>query len=260
VGRLFQVATHVLRSLPEPSATTVRRTVQRMNRSLPGRRVRWGNVARRAPFSTHYGWDRGLPVDRHYIERFLAANQARIRGSVLEVQSAVYAARFGQPTSVTVLDIDPANANADLIADLNEPGSLPADAFDCVILTQVLQYTEPVEALRNIGQSLRPDGCALITVPTLSPIDPVASDRDRWRWTPRGLADAVHAAELDATVEGPGDALAAVAFMLGLAIEEVPARRPRRQDVRFPIVACAVVERPDRPAMSGDHRDGAGHA
>jgi hypothetical protein len=42
-----------------------------------------------------------------------------------------------------VVDIDRDNRAADLHADLNLPGSLPAGFFDCVILTQVLQFLSP---------------------------------------------------------------------------------------------------------------------
>lgn len=254
MSQLAEAAAHALQRLPEPGQTLLRRAVRRVNRSLPGRRVRWGNIAHHAPFSTHYGWDRGLPVDRHYIEAFLAAHGERIRGSVLEVKSALYASRFGRPERITVLDIDLNNRHADLVCDLNEPGSLPQAAFDCVILTQVLQYTDPLPALRNLGRSLRRGGCALITVPSLSPIDLTSPHSDRWRWTPRGLEDAIRAAGLTCTVDGRGNALAAAAFMLGLAAEEIPDQLVNRNDHRFPIIACGIVE--PAPADAEDPRPG----
>jgi hypothetical protein len=144
-------------------------------------------VARRAPFSSVYGWDRGLPVDRFYIDAFVATNQHLVTGSVLEVRSPLYAQRYGTPDEITVLDIDRDNPDATLIADLNEPGSLPEAAYDCVILTQTLQYTRPAVALQNINRSLRPGGVALATVPCLGRIDPEAPAVDLWRGTPQGF-------------------------------------------------------------------------
>jgi SAM-dependent methyltransferase len=230
------------RRLPTPVVTAVQHTVQHVNRTLPGRRVRWGNIADHAPFSKVYGWDRGLPVDRYFIERFIAGNADHIRGQVLEVRSALYTARFGRADGVTVLDVDPDNADADLVADLDVYGSLPAAAYDCVVLTQVLQYTDPQTALRNVRQSLRAGGCVLISVPCMGRVDPEAPDVDRRRWTPAGLQQLVDDAGLRGTAEGFGNAFLASAYMLGVAAEEIPAPWLDRTDSAFPIVACAVAK------------------
>jgi hypothetical protein len=72
------------------------------------------------------------------------------------------ASRQGQVVGVTcgacVIDIDGENPEADLHADLNSPKSLPAAFFDCVILTQVLQFLSPEEALGNVWASVAPGG------------------------------------------------------------------------------------------------------
>jgi hypothetical protein len=51
--------------------TPVRRTLVSAGRQVPGRSVRWGNLRRLRPFSDRYGCDRGTPIERYYIERFL---------------------------------------------------------------------------------------------------------------------------------------------------------------------------------------------
>lgn len=236
------VARLARRCLPEPARAGLQHAAQTVKRTIPGSRVQWGNIGDRAPFSDFWGWDRGLPVDRYYIERFLKANEAAITGSVLEVQTPQYSGRLGSVVDTTVLDIDAANPHATLIADLNEPDSLPASAFDCVVLTQTLQYTDPATALRNVGRSLKPHGRALVTVPCLSRVDPEAADVDMWRWTPAGLRRAVTQAGLRCTVEGHGNALAAAAFMLGMAVEDVGCDRIARDDDAYPVIACAVIE------------------
>src|SRR3990170_7811785 len=48
-------------------------------------RVRFGDLRGVEPISREFGFDRGLPVDRHYIERFLSAHSSDIRGRVLEI-------------------------------------------------------------------------------------------------------------------------------------------------------------------------------
>lgn len=242
---LADAARRVPAQMSAPVRQALIRAVQRTNRGLPGRRVRWGDIARRAPFSSVYGWDRGLPVDRFYIEAFLRRHERLITGSVLEVRSALYASRFGSAERVTVLDVDPDNPEADITADLNVQGCLPEAAYDSVILTQVLQYTDPPAALDNIVRSLRPGGTALVTVPCLGRIDPEAVTNDLWRWTPAGFRQVLKSVGVRAEVQGHGNALAAAAVMLGLSAEEIPHGRLGEEDASFPVVACAVVRPSD---------------
>jgi SAM-dependent methyltransferase len=122
------------------------------------------------PLSDRYGWDRGTPLDRHYIEAFLAEQRAAVRGSVLELQDDAYTRAFGtdRVSTSAVVDIDDANQRATLIADLSEPASLPAEAYDCIILTQTLHLIRrPERCLENCYRGLRPGGTLLATAPSL---------------------------------------------------------------------------------------------
>ena len=51
--------------------------------------------ATRHPLSRDFGYDRGFPIDRHYIERFLSAQASDVRGHVLEIADDIYTRRFG---------------------------------------------------------------------------------------------------------------------------------------------------------------------
>ena len=59
-------------------------------------RPRWGNLRRLAPFSANYGFDRGTPVDRYYLNAFLDRHRELITGRVLEVQTDGHARRYGR--------------------------------------------------------------------------------------------------------------------------------------------------------------------
>src|SRR3954451_14669435 len=229
-----------------PSTDALKPSARWVIRRLPGRRVRWGTFRRARPFSDCYGWDRGLPVDRFYIERFLAAREERIRGDVLELQNSAYTRRFGRArvAHAHVLDIDHANTKATLTADLCEPGSLPAEAYDCIILTQTFQFLgDEAVALANLWAALRPGGAMLVTVPCISRIDGVVADTDLWRFTPRGLERRLreHCPGGDVVVEDHGNVQAGVAFWTGVAVEEMRSDELMRDDPYFPIVACAVI-------------------
>lgn len=216
---------------------------------LLGLTPRWGNLQRLRPFSDNYGSDRGTPVDRAYIEEFLASHATDIRGEVLEVKEPEFAQRLGdrRVTRVHVVDIRRDNEQATIVADLCEPRSLPAAQFDCFILTQTLHLLPDVDAaLANAWQTLAENGVLLLSVPTISRIDPVESDF--WRFTPSGLEKLLRAAFPDASVEvaGYGNVVAALSAILGLAAHEVAPSKLRAVDRFFPIVACARVEKRSR--------------
>jgi SAM-dependent methyltransferase len=231
-------------SLFRAAPTPLQRVLVSVGRRAPGRNVRWGNMRRLRPFSDRYGYDRGTPVDRYYIERFLSEHAGCIHGNVLEVKDAHYTRRFGSGARSHVVDIDRGNPDADLHADLNIPGSLPPEFFDCVILTQVLQFLSPETALANLWASVAPGGTLLLTVPSLGRLDPHDHAMDFWRWTPNGLAELLREVEIPARVCGYGNVLACVSALWGLSVQDLSAEELDATDPRFPLVACAYAEKP----------------
>lgn len=205
------------------------------------RRPAWlGTIRRTSPLSDHWGRERGTPVDRYYIERFLEENKSLIRGRVLEVMDAHYTRRFG--TNVTqsdVLDIDAGNAEATVVADLSAADAIESTVFDCFILTQTLQYVFDVEAaLEHVHRVLRPGGTVLCTVPVVSRIGRAQIESEYWRFTPsackRLFEKMFGAGTVD--VRGRGNVLACVAFLLGMAAEELSARELGEHDPFFPVL------------------------
>jgi SAM-dependent methyltransferase len=211
-------------------------------------RPRWGNLRRLEPFSAYYGFDRGTPVDRFYIEGFLAAHAKDVRGLVLEVGNARYAQAFDDaaPEGVEIVDIDAANSEATILADLSAAGSLPAGRFDCFILTQTLQLVSDLEAaLQNAWQSLASGGVLLLSVPGITRADPDQVEADRWRFTAPGLDTIIARTCVDGNREvvGYGNLTSAVAFLMGLAAEELEQHELTASDPHFPVVVCARVQR-----------------
>ena len=42
------------------------------------------------PISSVFGFDRGKPIDRYYIEKFISDNSSTIKGDILEVEDNKY--------------------------------------------------------------------------------------------------------------------------------------------------------------------------
>lgn len=200
------------------------------------------------PLSRAYGYDRGLPIDRHYIETFLDAHRADVRGHVLEIKEDTYARRFGgaRVTAVTVADIDPANPHATRVCDLNRPESLPPDTYDCIILTQTLQYVYELRvALASLAASLKPGGTILATLPGITRIDYEAMG-DIWFWsftfpvTRRLFAEAFS----DPEVACHGNLAVATGFLHGLAAHELPPGVLGLIDRDYPVILTVRATRP----------------
>ena len=72
------------------------------------------------PVSRYWGYDRGQPIDRYYIEKFLAANAEHIRGRVLEIGDKSYTRQYGgeHVTVSDVLHVIEGNPAATIVGDL----------------------------------------------------------------------------------------------------------------------------------------------
>jgi len=214
--------------------------------------VRWGNLRRTAPVSRRYGFDRGTPIDRVYLDRFFRTHAADIRGRVLEVDEPQFTERNGDPgvvDVVDVVDVDGRNDRATILADLAEPGVLPVGAFDCILLPQTMQYVaDPAVAVTNLWDALAPGGVLLLTVPSVAKIDHHARDVDAWRWVPHGLAtqlaNGCPGGEIEVT--GFGNALSGTAFLVGACTEDVGEARVDPADPDFPVLVAARVRKPGR--------------
>src|SRR5207302_1422674 len=111
------------------------------------------------------------PIDRYYIENFLARHDSDIHGRVLEIGDDAYTRRFGgsRVTKSDVLHVAEGNPKATLVADLAQADWVPSEIFDCIIFTQTLQFIYDVKTVvRTLFRILKPGGVLLATVPGIS--------------------------------------------------------------------------------------------
>ena len=218
------------------------------------------------PVSRVFGLDRGTPIDRYYIERFLAAQASCIRGRVLEVGDDAYIRRFGGADAIRfdVLHARPGNPKATIVGDLTTAGTLPTAAFDCIVFTQTLQFMTDMEAaLRGLRDGMKPGGVLLTTFPGITPISRYDMDRwgDRWRLTQRAAAELFQRCFPGDRVEvfAYGNATAATAFLNGLAVEEMPLPLLDIGDLDYEVTVAVKVTRAVPPHPAGPaRRHGAG--
>lgn len=194
------------------------------------------------PISGHWGYDRGQPIDRWYIERFLEQHRADVRGDALEVKSADYVRRYGTGLGrIDVLDVDTSNADATIVGDLAGDLGTSDEAFDCFVLTQTLQYVFDLEAaVRTAHRLLRPGGVLLVTVPALARLSHELTIDDYWRFTAASLRRMLEPAfGPGVDVATRGNLVSSLAFLTGLSAGELTRRELDEDDLRFPVLVTA---------------------
>ncbi len=190
-------------------------------------KVDFGALRRLKPISRLYGWERGTPVDRYYIEKFLGGHGAAVSGRVLEISEDTYTKKFGGEgvTSIEVLHYDDPAPPVTIVADLTDAPHIASNSFDCVIITQTLMmiydYNAAVETIHRI---LKPGGTVLVTMAGLTQI---ADEpwRNSWYWgftqgsARRIFNDIFKGGQVE--VRSYGNVLATISFLQGLAAEEL---------------------------------------
>jgi glycosyltransferase involved in cell wall biosynthesis len=197
-----------------------------------------GEPRRLAPISRRLGRDRGLPIDRYYIERFLSRHSEWVAGVVLEIGDDRYTRKIGGPrvTQSEILHVTSDNARATIVADLTRGDAIPSNHFDCIILTQTLTFIFDLRAaVFTLHRILKPGGVVLATMGGIT--QTIRSPTDRWDYQ---WGFTTHSARLlfeerfppaAVHVESFGNVLAATAFLQGLATEDL---RPEELDHHDP--------------------------
>ncbi len=219
------------------------------------RRPRFGSFRRLQPISRSFGMDRGKPVDRYYIESFLARHRGDIRGRVLEAGGFVsYTQKLGQGrvTRADVLYVKEGFPDATIVGDLATGRNIPEEAFDCIILTQVFPFIFDLPAaIAQTHRALRPGGVLLATLPGISQISRHDMEQwgDYWRVTDlaaRRLFESVFGPE-NVAVGAHGNVLVACAFLQGLAMRDLHPEELAVDDPDYPLIITVRAVRPPSP-------------
>jgi SAM-dependent methyltransferase len=234
------------RVIPAPVLKPAKALVRWWQGQPPLSGVDFGELRRLEPISRSFGTDRGLAIDRFYIERFLEARRADIRGRVLEIGEDTYTRRFGgaQVTSSDILHVDASNRHATIVADLANAPHIPDDSFDCIILTQTLQLVFDLpSAMRTLHRILAPGGVLLVTVPGISQVAVHSLWGKTWYWAFTALALErllrEHMLAADVDIEVHGNVLTSTALLYGLASGEMTEEELDTPDPEYQLMILA---------------------
>jgi SAM-dependent methyltransferase len=194
------------------------------------------------PIDPNWGFERGTPIDRVYVERFVGGHASDIRGHVLEIAAPDYTTRFGSDVErVDVLMAREGNPQATIVADLADAPHIPDDTFDCAIVTQTLQFVwDAPAALATLHRILAPGGVLLATVPGITKISPPEDEEfgEWWHFTARSARRLAEQAfgENTVEVEAFGNVLAASGFLYGLAASDLREEELDARDRLYEVV------------------------
>lgn len=198
--------------------------------------------------SRTFGYERGLPIHRYYVQDFFESHCGQIRGRCLEFHDAGYVHAYGRgrPSKIDVLDVSTKNPNATIVADLTKANDLVSDTFDCIVCVHVLHLVYEADVFtKELHRLLAPGGTLLLAVPGTSMIDPNWTEYRRWTglgvqtllgqfFRPGGIV-----------VETYGNSLAAAAEMRGLASDEIAPWELKAKDDLFQVEVCALAVKSD---------------
>lgn len=219
------------------------REVKELRRALPRmiRPVLLNDIKRVKPITNDFGFSRGIPIDRYYIEKFLQNHKDAIKGNLLEVSGDDYIRKYGQEGSTcsilqftenkaaenkNILSTGGGGERSFVYADLTRLDSFEHDAFDCFVCTQTFNFIYDIKrAIEGAYAILREGGTLLATVSGISQISRYDMDRwgDYWRLTDLSAKKMFGEVfgQSNVSVEIFGNALASVLLLQGLSQEDL---------------------------------------
>ena len=239
-------------ALPDSKQLWLRNNYRRIKRWPPVGMVRFGSLRTVSPISSVFGFDRGQCIDRYYIEIFLRDHALDIRGHVIEVGDDCYTHRFGgdQVCKSEILHATSDNPRATIVADLTSAESILSDSYDCIVLTQTLQFIyDTPAAIRTLYRILKPNGVLLATFPGISQISRYDMDRwgDYWRFTTGSACKLFKSVfpPSNVVVKAYGNVLSTVAFLHGLSAEELKKEELDYHDPDYQMVIAIRAVKPN---------------
>lgn len=212
--------------------------------------VIWGNLKNTKPFSNIFGYDRGnQSIARYYVDQFIESKKEFITGKVLEIGDNIYTKGLGTNVVLSdILHVTEGNPKATIIADLTNADHLPSDFYDCVILTQTLNFIYDYHsALKHVHRIIKPNGKLIVTLSGISQISSYDMCRwgDYWRFTTLStekiFREFFNKDRIE--VKSYGNVLAAISFMEGISSRELKKRELDFNDPNYQIIITVIAEK-----------------
>lgn len=222
----------------------VQQLLQRVE--VENNKAEWIKVLGLSPNNRTFGFSRGTPIDRYYIENWLEKNKYMIYGDVLEIAEDTYTKKYGQDRVKKSYMLHVAEDKPPYIKGNFETGEgIKEESVDCIILTQTIPFIFDIQsAMTNIYKMLTKNGRCIITVSGISQISRYDMDRwgEYWRFTNLSLRNVAEKAGFDVVeMQNYGNVKIATAMLYGLAAEELDKKELNYIDDDYQVIICATL-------------------
>jgi hypothetical protein len=177
------------------------------------------------PISSNWGAERGTPLGRHFIDRYMESHREDITGVILEIKNKRYTESLGHDVvRGDVLDVDASNTAANIITDLATADCVPSDSYDCFMINETLQFVYDLKAAAaHAHRVLKPGGVLFVTVPCTVQHDGELKDVEMWRFTKNSCRRLFgdEFGEGQVKVESYGNFVTCNASFTGVVVEEL---------------------------------------
>ena len=136
------------------------------------------------------------------------------------------------------------NRVATIIGDLPTASHVPSEAFDCIVCTQMLGMVYDLKAaVKTMHRILKPGGVLLLMVGGISRIGRYDWQHygSYWRFTSLSISRLLEECFLatNIKIETCGNVYAAIAFLEGLAVEELDRDKLEQRDLYYQVLITA---------------------
>jgi SAM-dependent methyltransferase len=196
------------------------------------------------PYSRSFGLERGSPVGRYYVEKFLRENADHIAGRCLEFGEPRYRSYFPKATKYEITDVV-SRPGVHYVCDIHEPQGLPRNHFDAVICTQVFEHlAHPEKAAKSLFEVMAPGGVLLLTAPFINPVHYVPTDFRRF--TPECLEMMIKEAGFRVEIASfGGNSLVGTGSLLGMVQEDFSVAELEKKDPVYPYNILIRARKPE---------------
>lgn len=219
-------------------SNVVRRIYRHGLLTIPFGAIEYSDFKRYAPLCHDYGYSRGTPIDRYYLEQFIREIRSYVVGYTLEIGGSrenQYLYGFTNAMSYKTMDMHQ-KPEVDITGDIHDPNSLGSNSFDSIILFNVLEHCEkPWIVVENIYNWLTKRGSVFCMVPNSQRIhrDP----KDYWRILPDGMRSLFAKFPIK-QLYLYGNPITTIATMMGVAAEELSSEELNSFNSEYLVATC----------------------
>lgn len=223
--------------------------VERLSRdgllAVPIGAIDFGDFRGQLPFCPQFGSLRGTPIDRYYLEKFIAEIRGEVIGNTLEIggkkENRVV---YGVNKVTRYLAMDLAGEGLDFVGDAHDPGVVEKASLDSVIIFNVLEHCQrPWVVVDNIHEWLNDSGQVFCMVPNAQRVHHFP--KDYWRILPDAM-ESLFARFPHRKLYVYGNALTTIASCMGVAAEELGAEELDAAQENYPVASCIHAWKADR--------------